>query len=279
MNFKSRLAQVSCAILLLFTTGFPWGKVGHETIGYIAQANLSPATLEKLKPLLQGESVADISTWADDIKRRKRSTGVWHYINLPIRENISENDIPRFFSKHGHADGNIVSQVKKEIEELRSGRGSPQDRQEALKFLVHFIEDAHQPLHCVDDDDRGGNDKKVRFFAPNSRSGRGHLDNLHSLWDNLIEVKAAENPEDLARQINGRFNASQKLKLTSGSIDEWVFESYGIAKSKIYPGFPAGPSSAYPLPKNYFDEMRPVVDEQLEKAGVRLAKTLEKVFG
>lgn len=76
--------------------------------------------MEKLKPLLQGESLADISTWADDIKRQKRSTGVWHYIDLPIRENITERDIPRFYSKHGHADGNLVSQVNKEIADLKA---------------------------------------------------------------------------------------------------------------------------------------------------------------
>ena len=263
-------------ILVLTFPAFPWGKVGHQTIGYIAQANLSLATMEKLKPLLQGETLADISTWADDIKRQNRSTGAWHYIDLPIRENITERDIPRFYSKHGHAEGNLVSQVKKEISELKSGRGSLQDRQETLKFLVHFIEDAHMPLHCADDNDAGGNDKKVRFFAPNSRSGRGHLDNLHSLWDNLIEVKAAEDPQELASRLIRQINASQRQKWATGSIDDWVFESYSIAKSRIYPGLPAGPVSAYALPKNYFEEMRPVVDLQLEKAGVRLARVLEE---
>jgi S1/P1 Nuclease. len=277
MNLKGRIFQIVIITLVLFANAFPWGKVGHQTIGYIAQANLSPATIEKLKPLLQGESLADISTWADDIKRRKRSTGVWHYIDLPIRENITEQDIPRFYSKHGHVDGNLVSQVKKEIAELRSGHGSLQDRQETLKFLVHFIEDAHMPLHCADDNDAGGNDKQVRFFAPNSRSGRGHLDNLHSLWDNLIEVKAMEDPTELAERLNREFNASQKQKWTTGSIDDWVWESYSIAKNRIYPGFLAGPVSAFGLPRNYFNEMRPVVDEQLEKAGVRLARLLEEV--
>ena len=278
INLEIRFGQIACIALVLFATAFPWGKVGHQTIGYIAQANLSPATVEKLKPLLLGENLADISTWADDIKRRKRSTGVWHYINLPIRENITEKDIPRFFNKHYHTDGNLVSQVKKDIVELKSGRGSLQDRQEALKFLVHFIEDAHQPLHCMDDDDKGGNEKQVRFYAPNSKSGRGHLDNLHSLWDNLIEVKAAENPEDLAKRLNGVIKPSQKQKWASGSIEDWVWESYSIAKSRIYPGFPAGPASAYSLPKNYFAEMRPIVDEQLEKAGVRLARELDEIL-
>ena len=275
---KTHFTKVACIVLLLVAVAFPWGKVGHQTIGYIAQANLSPATMEKLKPLLQGESLADISTWADEIKRKKRFTSAWHYIDLPIRENITESDIPRFYSKHGHTDGNLVSQVKKEISDLRSGRGSLQDQQEVLKFLVHFIEDAHMPLHCADDNDAGGNDKKVWFFAPNSRSGRGHLDNLHSLWDNLIEVKAAEDPQELASRLIRQINASQRQKWASGSIDDWVFESYGIAKSRIYPGFPAGPVSAFALPRNYFSEMRPVVDLQLEKAGVRLARVLEEIF-
>ena len=134
------------------------------------------------------------------------------------------------------------------------------------------------PLHCADDNDAGGNDKQVRFFAPNSR-GRGHLDNLHSLWDNLIEVKVAEDSQELASRLIRQINASQRQKWASGSIDDWVFKSYDIAKSRIYPGFPAGPVSAFALPRNYYAEMRPVVDLQLEKAGVRLARVLEGIYG
>jgi hypothetical protein len=279
MNENRLLRRFPILIFLLSSCVFSWVSEGHQTIGYIAQKNLNPATLEKLKPLLEGQTLADISTWADDIKRQDRRTRAWHYINLPVRENISEKDIPRFLEKTNRKNDNIISQVTIEIAELKRGGGTLQDRQAALKFLVHFIEDAHQPLHCADDNDKRGNEKQVLFFPPNSRKGRSHSDNLHALWNKLLQAKNSEDPKELAERINGKFTASQKEQWTSGSIETWVFESYSIAKNRIYQGFPPGPVSVHQLPKNYYDEMRPLVEQQLEKAGVRLAKTLEEVFG
>jgi hypothetical protein len=37
---------------------------------------------------------------------------------------------------------------------LRDRSAPPRDRLEALKFVVHFVADLHQPLHCADDGDR-----------------------------------------------------------------------------------------------------------------------------
>jgi hypothetical protein len=275
-----RIVPISVSlILLIFTNLYPWVKVGHQTIGCIAQMNLAPATLEKMKPLLEGGSLADISTWADDVKRDNRVTKTWHYINLPVREDITEKDLPRFFGTDDSTKDNIISQVKKDIAALKDSGGPLDERREALKFLVHFIEDAHQPLHCADDGDRRGNFKQVKFIPPDSRKGRGKSIDLHLLWNSLLEVKAREEPGELAKRINGKCNAAQKQKWAGGSIEDWVYESYTIAKSKIYPGFPPGPVSEYTLPKNYYDEMRPIVEEQLEKAGIRLAMVLEDVFG
>jgi hypothetical protein len=279
MILKIHITRIAFITLLFFAHAFPWVKTGHQAIGYIAQMNLSPATIEKLKPLLQEGSLADISTWADTIKKLNHSTKAWHYIGLPIRENISKKDLNRFYSNHGQSDGNIVSQVNKDIAALQSKDGSLRNRQEALKFLVHFIEDAHQPLHCADDDDKRGNDKQVLFFSPDSRSDRGHLTDLHSLWNNMLDVKASkEDPQVLGERLNRQIKPEQKQKWASGSIEDWVFESYSIAKNKIYKDLPAGPMSEYPLPNNYYDEMRPVADEQMEKAGVRLSFILNNIF-
>jgi hypothetical protein len=83
MNY---LEIVSAAILLYAGAAFPWGKVGHETVAYIAEKNLNSSTIEKIKPLLSGESLEDISTWADDYKQNHKNTAPWHYINLLVRQ-------------------------------------------------------------------------------------------------------------------------------------------------------------------------------------------------
>jgi hypothetical protein len=136
------------------------------------------------------------------------------------------------------------------------------------------------PLHCSDDKDRGGNDKPVMFFSPDSKEGRGHKTNLHSLWDNLIEVQAKENPKQLGEQLDKAINSVNKQKWDAGTIQDWAFDTYTVAKEVVYPGLSAGPAAtAIDLPKDYYAKMRPYVDIQLEKAGMRLAYILEEIFG
>jgi len=48
---------------------------------------------------------------------------------------------------------------------------TPVDRKEALMFLIHFVGDMHQPLHCSDNHDKGGNDVKLNF-ADRGRLGK-----------------------------------------------------------------------------------------------------------
>lgn len=263
-------------VLFLPFSAFPWGAVGHETIAYIAEQNLSPETLAKIKPLLGGMSIEEAAVWADQYKQTHRTTAPWHYINLPVKEKVEEIQVQGFKGqKHGN---NIINQLEKDIETLKDPATAVADRQKALWFVIHFVGDLHQPLHVADDNDGGGNSKKVRFFSPVSSSNRGHLTNLHSLWDNLIEVKAGEDPRELGAALNKKITSAERQEWTSGSIETWVFESYTLAKLKIYPDVGPDNSSVTALKRNYYARMRPVVDEQLEKAGVRLAKMLEEVF-
>jgi hypothetical protein len=278
---KIRSSHALCIALLFFGNVFPWGKVGHEVVAFIADKNLSPAAREKIKPLLAGETFEEISIWADTYKQSHRNTGPWHYINLPVRQIVTINDIPQYYSLNGHhPTDNVISQIKINIRELKNQNSSMKEKQIALKFLVHFMGDVHMPLHVGDDNDAGGNDKRVRYFSPTSRSDHGHVTNLHSLWDNLIEVKAAEDPAQLGDELNKKISDLEKQKWSSGSVENWAIESYSVSKNIIYPDFLAGPTeTVVPLPRNYYSKMRPICNGQLEKAGVRLAKVLEEIFG
>ncbi|MFA6446606.1 MAG: S1/P1 nuclease, partial [Candidatus Paceibacterota bacterium] len=108
----NHLKHLTLAVLLYAGSAFPWGKVGHETVAYIAEKNLSSSTMNKIKPLLSGESLENISTWADDYKRGHRNTAPWHYINLPVRENVTVNDLSRYYSSNPrHSDDNLIVQT------------------------------------------------------------------------------------------------------------------------------------------------------------------------
>jgi hypothetical protein len=275
MNLRSALGVLFAAFSV-----FPWGKVGHETIGYIAQDRLSTKTIEKLRPLLQEENLASISSWADDIKKERNQTNSWHYINLPIREDISGWNLFNYSRKKD----NIIYQIKKDIADLKSANkrkgdttASGQNQLETLKFLVHFIGDAHDPLHCSSDKDGQGTQKWVWYCPPDFQ--KRYSTTLHSLWDDLLEIKTTADPKLLSKQINKEFSDSAKKTWAADSIDDWILKSYTIAKRRIYSDLPQGPSSKIILPKYYYLDMRPLVDEQLEKAGIRLSRILNEIYG
>ena len=271
--------KVFFGVLLWVLPAFPWGSVGHETVARIAEDNLSPTAMAKIKSLLAGKTLEEISIWPDIYKRNHPNTGPWHYINLPVRKTLSVSDMPMYCSSNGHhPTDNIIDQIHKNIRELKSSSTPLSEKQAALSFLIHFIGDLHMPLHVGDDNDRGGNQKQVRYFSPVSRSNKGHVTNLHSLWDNLIEVKALEDPDYLGRELEGKITSADRVAWDTGTVEDWAMESYAVAKKTIYPSLPVGPTAAViPLMRDYHSHMRPICDKQLEKAGVRLAFILEAI--
>ena len=273
-------AGILLPLLFAFLPAQPaaaWGPVGHETVAYIAQDNLSPAAKAKIAAILdQGDDLASISNWADQVRQFGRpETAPWHFIDLPIRKDITVQDEQTYCP-----DNNCVINQLQISQGILGDESQPKSKRlEALKFVVHFMGDLHQPLHCADDSDRGGNDKLVRFKAPGHR-GHGAKIKFHALWDHLIESKTLEDPRELATTLEKAIPGDQAAAWTKGSEKNWAFESYQIAKTKIYAGMDPGPQdyTDNPLPSDYFDKMRPIVEQQLEKAGIRLAYVLNEIF-
>jgi hypothetical protein len=263
--------------LIITTRAAAWGPVGHETIAYIAQDTLTPAAKAKIKSLLaQGDDLASISNWADKVRMFGRpDTAPWHFIDLPIRKDLKLKDEQDYCP-----NSDCVLNQLQIFQGILGDVSKPKSKRlEALKFIVHFMGDLHQPLHCADDNDRGGNEKLVRFKDP-GKPGHGAKIKLHALWDHLIESKTGEDPRELATALEKGITPGERAAWTKGSEKNWAFESYLIAKTKIYPGMDPGTQdyTDKPLPTNYFDKMRPIVDHQLEKAGIRLAFILNQIF-
>ncbi len=125
---------------------------------------------------------------------------------------------------------------------------------------MHFVGDVHQPLHASDNDDRGGNEVRVEFV--------GRRTNLHAVWDTGILALAVNGDErsyalNLARQIG----PADILAWQTGTPEQWANESHDIATKVIYGELP----HAGRLPASYERAVLPIVDRQLERAGVRLA--------
>ena len=133
----------------------------------------------------------------------------------------------------------------------------------AAKYIVHFVGDAHQPLHVSNNHDHGGNDDPVIFM--------GLPTNLHAVWDSGIIAPAIKgNERAYALQLVQHITEEQYQRWSEGALISWVNEGHEIAARAIYGELPHSGI----LPNDYETKALPIVNEQLERAGVRLAVVL-----
>ena len=148
-----------------------WGGQGHRLVGLVAANHLSRVAAENVTWLLDGQSVADVSSWADGQVTDWQQTALWHYLNIPPTATgyDRERDCPR---AAGVSDGSrsdtwrdcAVDRITYFEQRTADTKLDRADRATALKFLIHFIGDLHQPFHALGVG-RGGNDVTVRVFG------------------------------------------------------------------------------------------------------------------
>jgi hypothetical protein len=175
------------------------------------------------------------------------------------------------------SDGPAADCVVDKIDEFAAELANPgtdlEEQVVALKFLLHFVGDVHQPLHSSDDNDRGGNNKKVS--AAGFRAG-----NLHHFWDTEFVDQLETDPPSIASDLIGHISKDQVKQWQAGSASDWAKESFLIAKADAYGQLPE-PSGrgSYRLTDEYVTTATADVAAQLSKAGVRLASILNKALG
>ena len=255
---------LGCALLLGLAAGpaAAWGKLGHRLVGSLAAAELTPIARAEVGRLLAGEPVptlAGVSTWADELRDNNpelgKRTSKWHYVN--IAEQGCTFDASTACAKDDCVVGAIAAQTRVLADRTRSDA----DRRDALKFVVHFIGDVHQPLHAGYARDKGGNDVQLQF------DGRGS--NLHSLWDsgllNAMQVDDAAHLQRLrALSLVVELPRDGRFPDAAG----WAEASCRVmAQPGFYPGSPKL-DAAYPA------RWSALVDERLRQAGTQLAAVL-----
>lgn len=241
-----------------FTSKKDWGPTGHRTIGKIAEKYLTRKAKKKITKLLQGESLAFVSTYADEIKSDKKYNKfyTWHYVNFPI-DSTYEKSVK-------NPKGDIITGINYCITVLKNKKSSVQDKRFYLKMLVHLIGDLHQPLHIGRAEDKGGNTIQVRWFNKGS--------NLHRVWDedmieqwNMSYVELANNERKLTKK--------QIVLIKKGTVLDWMYDTRKLTK-KVYKSVKVGEKLRYRYSYIYF----PIVRQQLQKGGIRLAKLLNDIF-
>jgi hypothetical protein len=216
--------------------------------------------------LAEGETLEAVASWADEVRGDRPETATWHYININVTISRTPGSVGEW-KKYCPQTGCVASVIDDLTLKLRDGGRDRQQRAEALKFLMHFISDLHQPLHSGDMGDRGGNDVEVLY--------RDRATNLHSIWDTaLVRDWLALRPADRARLERGPgFWARRSMQ--RGSVDDWLWQAHDEAR-KAYQGLP--PARPAPLGEAYLEAAGPVLTRQLERAGVRLARVLNEAL-
>ena len=318
MTLKNLLT--SLAVLLVSGSciqAHAWGCEGHEIVALIAMKHLQPQVANQVNAILAASPIsstlhrfcrtsglppiADVSTWADDIRSDQPETAPYHFVDIPLTATRDKYDISQVCQQ-----ACVVDVINKFAQQLHT-TSDPQARTDALRFLIHFVGDIHQPMHDETNGDRGGNCVPLEYEEEAPRqTNREHEDyfpNLHAIWDtDILQGMLAQHDmtlEEFADFLDHRYQPRLQ-RWNSGQPTDWAWEGHDAAAT-AYRALPAnvprdsnvqvnscadnnhiGPRMfdlRIVLGERYDNVSRPIVEEQLTKAGIRLASLLNSTLG
>jgi hypothetical protein len=302
-----------CALMLFFwpTAARAWGCKGHQTVALIAEKHLTPETRQWVEKLLNEnpidpklnrycggavrDAMAGAATWADDV-RGERKNGPWHYIDIP--RGSKRGELEPFCG----AAGCVTKAISEQLAILKDKNADAAKRADALRYVIHFVGDLHQPLHTITNADEGGNCVPLKYFRRNAHEhNHSFSPNLHSLWDTAIIERDSEgaDPGEYADTLDALFAADIEGWQKAGvHVEDWVWEGYDFAESVVYgdltpkiaiePNVPAHSCSddnnigERLLHQNIFagetyqEKAAPVAEKRIAEGGVRLAMILNE---
>jgi hypothetical protein len=245
-----------------------WSRLGHRTSARLAESRLSlrarAVVLELLEP---GESLADASTWADEHSRDIRGSAAWHYVNVPI-------SAPHYDARFCAQRGCVISRIAEFRAVLADDQAPRARRRQALRFIVHLMQDLHQPMHVADRGDRGGNALPLRM-------GRYENTNLHQVWDSgLFHWGYPRHAEDeLFRVVKAMADRPESRVWLRGRVEDWADESLLIGRQAyLIPGTNRTLRPGDEIGRDYMEANLPLAVERVAQSGVRLAAMLNKLL-
>ncbi|MGX5174901.1 S1/P1 nuclease [Aliikangiella sp. IMCC44653] len=253
--------RIALVLILMFATCnvLALGQTGHRVTGEIAEKYLTPETKLALQQLFGNESLAEVSTYADELRGSnskfwKKTAYPYHFVTIPDGKDYQDVGAP--------PEGDALFALEKYSKILRAPESTKQEKQTAVRLIVHIIGDLHQPLHVGNGKDRGGNHAKVKFFGRDS--------NLHYVWDSGMiknqELSYTEWTNWLHKQIS-----PQEVALWSVTNPlVWVRESQAI-RMEMYP-------EDGKVHYEYQFKFLPVLKMRMKQAGVRIAAVLNELM-
>lgn len=268
-------------LTVFLVSGYSWGPDGHRIVADIAERLLLPTTRESVSRMLSGSSMSEVANWADEIDHKPEFawTKCMHYIDASIgRCSVDLNTDCAKGCCVVKAIANYTDQI------MRSSL--PED---ALKFLIHFMGDVHQPLHAGHREDKGGNmiEVSLEFFNSDHKK-----ENLHEIWDSaLIKRYLADfdhSWKSYADNISGQIQSGVYVD-EAGTCSHYqggedcplsaAVESASLACEYAYIDELAHEiKSGDRLSHVYFETRIKVVEKRLALAGIRLSEILNEIF-
>jgi len=300
------------ALLASFAAARPagaWGVEGHEVVASIAYGLLSDHAKAAADALLADDPVpahcgagsfAFASIWPDRLREDPRQcasanhwgdTEAWHYVNIPLSASAYEpaRDCP--------GQDCVTAKIVTFAKILGDKKADPSKRRDALKFVIHFVGDLHEPLHAATaplDPQRaaqalamGGRNEHSCLKKKHLHDRGGvcidvHIDRqpgtLHGFWDD--DLVAALSPDaDTAAAMLMRGSPSMGL-IANGTPADWTNQSHRLAVKVAYGMLPPGamPELTGESSRSYESEAEPTAEAQLQAAGIRLASILEPLL-
>lgn len=279
MNLSNLFSRMTLLLLALCYTcpSFAWNWVGHELVAQIAYDQLTPAQkiywekrIEAIRGVYPKENFIRASTLPDDLKRRGNNAfNSWHFIDIPIF-------MGGRYSVHANSQ-NLLWAINKSLQVVINPKSTAFEKGFYASFLVHFIGDAHQPLHCAElysrhfpYGDRGGN-----LFLILDR--RWH--NLHTYWDNgagFLAWPLVKNNHSLrlsAQVLEIKYPKTyfgHRVYIINPKI--WIDESHTLAKIYAYQ------LMEYTTPSIKYQRVaQKITQEQIVLAGYRLGEVLKSI--
>ena len=262
MPAKKFTALALCLITGSLTSlpALGWGQTGHRITGAIAQRYLAPNASAAIAELLPDESLAEASTYADEMRSDpdpfwQKVSPPYHYVTIPKGKHYHDVGAPE--------QGDAVTALEQYTLTLQDPKASRADKQLALRFVVHIIGDLHQPLHAGNGTDRGGNDVKVRFFWEDS--------NLHRVWDSQMLDQRQLSYTEWTDMLDAKITPAQIRAWNSIDPLVWINESI-VYRDALYP------ENANDMSYDYLYTHLPDAKQRLQQAGIRMAMYLNDVF-
>ena len=262
-----------------------WGDIGHRAIGQLAEKHLTPKAKAQVQKLLGRDNMADASLWADIVKSNPKYSfqSKWHYTNVKDGQNYKKSN-----------EEDVVWAINLMINILKDQASHPKivDKTHALRLLIHFVEDLHQPLHAGRRVDRGGSLLYMRLFDQTY--------SLHEVWDSGLIRRLGLSYTELVDYLQRHYQGTEVKQL---SPEQWANESAKLLTFvyffdnvqfegipplilhqdllKKYPNILSGRDSKSKKPYlhfRYLNRTLPIALKRLYEASIRLANLLNTLF-